>query len=194
MTQQSKPSGRPFRIVIAVAATAVVIAGATSVLALSSDSQEEAVQAVVDSVFKGECKTPAAAASELGKQLEAGGYADWTIASRAESTDCVTGGVIALSKTVALVPVDAPDVTAAMDEVGAELMRRCLNEVDAKAFVEQALNSVGVSRFEIQTDGPLAYPTDQEKDVLKHLDAGCFVYSGAGHTRDGIPVYFINGK
>lgn len=134
------------------------------------------------------------AGAEVNRRLEAEGYAGWTIESRAASTDCVTAGVIESTKTVVLLPVDGPEVTAAMHEVGAELMDRCLDEAEAKRFLSQILESGGVSTFEIRTDGPLAYPIGQEDVVMKHVDAGCFVHSGSGRTGDGTPVYYLNGN
>jgi hypothetical protein len=190
MTNQAKPRKR--LLVVAFVAVVAIAGGATAVIA-SADSDED-VQATIDAVFTGQgCVSPDAARDALASQLSADGLSGWTIESRAAGANCVTAGPIEPEWTIVLLPVNGPDVSAAMEQVRAELMDKCLTEAEARAFVSQALKSAGVTDFEITTVGPLGYPVGQEDAVMKHLDEGCFIYSGSGHTADGKPLFGING-
>lgn len=174
-----------------IGAAALVVAG-TSLLAFGSGSGD--LQTTVASVFDGGCTTPDQAESSLSRELEANGYVEWTVESRASSGDCVTAGVIESSRTIVLLPVDGPNVASTMDGVASELRRDCLNEAAARTLAGQALSGAGVLNFEIRTDGPLAYPSGEADAVMQHLDDGCFVYTGSGRSAEGTPVYYIYGN
>lgn len=195
---QSK-SGRRVRRTVGLFAAVAVVVGATSVTAvalLAGDPEPDAavVQAAVDPLFTGPCKTADNAIGEVRDQLDTIGYASWTIESRAAANECVAPGIDVSTQTVILVPVDRPEVGAAMEGAAEELMTRCLGERAAIEFVSSVLSGVGVADFDIRTDGPFAYPTGKEEAVRKHVAAGCFVYSGSGRDPDGKPVYYISGN
>ncbi|MEX1264946.1 MAG: hypothetical protein WEE66_13615 [Actinomycetota bacterium] len=190
MSDQTKPRKR---ILVAAFVAVVAIAGGATAVVAAVDSDQD-VQATIDAVLAGSgCVSPGAAREGLETQLAADGLAGWTIESRADGADCVTAGPIEPERTIVLLPVSGPDVSAAMEQVRVEFMDKCLNEADARAFLSQALESAGVTDFEITTEGPLGYPSGEEDAVMRHLVNGCFIYSGTGHNADGTPLFGING-
>lgn len=189
----SRP-GRHRGMVIGIAAFVVLAATSVSAVALLSGEQDSLseVGGVISEVFTGECVTSSVATDQISSRMSAAGYTDWTIDTRAHADECVAAGLNGASSTVVLVPVDHPDVTAAMGQVRQELMDRCMNEEEASGFIGNVLWSVGVKQFEIRTDGPLVFPQGQEDEVRSHVEGGCVVYSGSGRNESGTSVYYIS--
>jgi hypothetical protein len=176
----------------ASAVVAALVAGGGAVLAIDTHS-DAAIQASIDSVLTGGCVSASEARPALEAQLNADGFTHWTVESRAGGTACVTAGPIEPEEVVVLLPVLGGDLSAVMAKVREELMERCLDEAQTRSFVTQALHGAGLADFEITTDGPVGYPRGQRDAVSEHMDAGCFVYSGSGHTADGVPLFGISG-
>jgi len=86
----------------------------------------------------------------------------------------------------------ASPTASVMDGVREELMSGCFSEQEARELIASSLTSIGVTGWEIRTDGPLAYPTGEEDAVRNHIAAGCFVYSGSGRGPNG-PTFYISG-
>jgi len=78
-----------------------------------------------------------------------------------------------------------------MEGVARELMSQCLDADEATALVTSVLVSFGVESFQVSTDGPAAYPSDQKTDVAAHLSEGCAVYSGSGGSPDGTLIFYV---
>ena len=191
-----RPAFRGHRLAVLFAALAVV-AGSTAATAalLIQDQPNEEVETAVSALFpEGKCVTGAQAMDAVQGQLGALEFGDWTVAlgQGASLEGCVAPGFATSERTIVLVPVDHPDVVAALESVRGELMSRCFNEQEARALLSTTLAGVGASDGEIRTDGPLAYPEGERDAVLKHVAAGCFVFSGSGRSPDG-PVYYISG-
>ncbi len=191
---------RPRTLVLLLLAAAVITTSTAATAALlGGDEQAPAtvLQPTLNRLFVDEqCVTAAKATAEIRSSLEALGLSDWTIASRpgASAEGCVAAGIIETDKQVVLVPVNRPEVAAAMQGVAEELMGHCFGKDQATQLITSVLTGLGVSRFSIVTDGPVGgYPPAQEEAVFSHIESGCYVYSGSGHDESGQPMFGISG-
>lgn len=71
-------------------------------------------------------------------------------------------------------------------------MSQCLSIDEATSLASSVLTSPGVEAFQVRTDGPLAYPSDQKEAVLDHVSQGCVVYSGSGNSSEGTSVVYLS--
>jgi hypothetical protein len=192
------PLRRGARLALLAAAFAVVAGStaATAALVIQDDPEPPAdlERAVVQLFAAGQCVTAVEATDLIGAQLTALGYDNWTVApgDGVQAQSCVAPGFVASDEIIVLVAVDQPNVVAAIDGVRETLMSSCFNEAEARELISSTLTSIGVTGWEIRTDGPLAYPTGEEKAVRDHIAAGCFVYSGSGQGPNGA-IYYISG-
>jgi hypothetical protein len=71
-------------------------------------------------------------------------------------------------------------------------MNRCLDEQDASSLIANVVTELGVTNFQVRSDGPFSYPLEEEDAVLAHVEAGCFVYTGVAHDENGKAIYFVS--
>ena len=183
---------------LALVIGAVAMIGATTAGAVihfgADQDPDPGVQAIVDGEFDGSCVTSSDAVRDLNGSLASAGFDEWQVRSRADDVDCVAGGLDGSTSTIFLFPVQRPDVTDAVHGAQADLMSNCLGKNEAIAFVSSVLEAAGVEDFRVETDGPFAYPLDQEEQVKQHVAEGCWVYSASGHADDGTPTYYLSGR
>lgn len=148
--------------------------------------------ALIDAFPEDRCVLQGAATIELRQRLDRAGFADWKI--QAESPmprhACVGWSVDPLEKTIGLVAALSPEVREALKRLPDEMMETCFSERDAVAYVSSALRNQGMRDFEVRTDGPVGIPLDRGDEVLRHLEAGCWIFSAMG-WKDGRPVFFV---
>lgn len=104
----------------------------------------------------------------------------------------VAGSTGAAAALLAEDPEPPAGLEAAMESVRQSLMSDCFNEEETRQLISSTLSDIGVTEFEIRTDGPLAYPIEEEEAVRNHLAAGCFVYSTLGGGPNGF-IFYIRG-
>lgn len=139
------------------------------------------------------CTSLPAAETNLRRRLDEAGYADWTIRLDSDlRRDGCIGWSFSPPKTLTLVSSFAPEVAGALTQVSAELMATCYDEQKAVERVTSVLSRLGVADFIVRTDGGLAVPLDNAEEVLRHVEAGCWVYSGTGWDEDGRPLFFVS--
>ena len=189
-------SRRRWVIVAAFAAALLVVAtGATAAHMVSKDSAvPDGLQGAINTVFAGHrCVQAEDATSLIQDRLSALGLAEWTVDARpgASGGRCVIAALDPGHAQVILLPVEAPTVVDAMHAIEARLMSDCMTEDEARAFVDSTMDSLGVGAWSIRTDGPMAFPTGQEKVVQAHMSAGCTVWSGSGHDDAGALVIYL---
>jgi hypothetical protein len=157
----------------------------------------ENLVATVRQVFnEGRCTTAAQAQQELRLRLDSLGYADWSVWARSEvqPNACVTSSIDTSTRRIVLILALRPEVRDAMQKVTNDLIDRCLGKQDAIDDVTSVLSGLGETGFEVRTDGPLTAPVDRVTEVKRHIDAGCWVYSGTGWTPEGRRLYFVSGR
>ncbi len=183
------------RRTIAIAGVVAVLlgAGVATAVANLSDNGADQVDALLAEMFTGECITSLDADASVSASLAEAGLTQWTVTSRGDGEDCVVAGYVPESESIVLVPVDHPEVTAALHAAADELMASCMDEGAAREFVSSVLAGVGVTEFKIRTDGPIVIADGEEEATNEHLEAGCYVYSGPGRDGDGDPVYYLAG-
>ncbi len=81
-----------------------------------------------------------------------------------------------------------------MKKVTEELYKRCLGKQEAIEHVTSVLRGLSETDFEVRTDGPLTAPLGREDEILDHIAAGCWVYSGTGSSSSGRRIYFLSGR
>lgn len=189
--------GRRYALVLAATLLMLAAGVAAAGVPFGGDPQPpvDLQEALSASFGGGECVAGSEAVDRIRASLDGLGYHDWAIASSAgvRPMGCVAPGFLTSDKLIVLVPVDGPEVAQAMQGVAEELMSRCLGKEEATEFVSSVLATVGVTDASIRTDGPFAYPVEQEEVVRSHVALGCFVYSGSGRGPGGEPIYYISG-
>ena len=128
-------------------------------------------------------------------RLDALGYADWTIETRdgAENAQCVTGAGSGL-RTVYLIPSMGGPVGAAIEEIRADLMRRCLTRDEAAALISTTLERLGATSWNVADDNRDGAPLGQEQAFSDHIAAGCWVYTRSESHPAGGRTYYIRGQ
>ena len=187
---------RRWRIAAAVAvAVLALVASAASAAVFGGDKNtpQDLQQAVNETFAGGRCTSGAEASEAVNKALAALGYDDWQVVTRpkAETAACVIAVIDASESTVVLIQVAGPEISSAMDGAASQLMSQCLDAAEATSLITSILTSLGVESFQVSTDGPAAYPSDQKAEVAEHLSQGCAVYSGSGGSADGNLIFYI---
>lgn len=123
------------------------------------------------------------------------GREDWSVRRQLDirTSGCVTYSINPVSKEIGLLPALHPDVRHALEFVREELYTRCLSEDDATRYLRAKLEGAGEVEFEIRSDGPVGAPRERFDEVMRHVEAGCFIYSGPGWMEDGTPVFYLAG-
>jgi hypothetical protein len=178
---------------LAIALLVPLVAVAVGHLSAEGSAEEARAQAVLSQEFEGTCVTAQRAVSDLSSRLTSEGLAEWSVLTRAQPSDCVAGGLVPASSTIVLFRVESPAVTAVVSGLRDDLMARCLDRDQAIALTTSTLQTAGLATFEVRTDGPFAFPLDQEAAVRDHIAEGCYVYSLSGHDAQGTPVYYLSG-
>jgi hypothetical protein len=154
------------------------------------------LEAALGQVLAGRsCLTATEAERLIGVRLERSEYSDWSISRGGgiRPNSCVSAGVSTSDHRIVLVPVAPLEVRQAMRSVREELYRRCLGKDEAARFIVSVLRGVGETDPEIRADGPIVLPEASGEAVQRHVDNGCFIYSGMTWTANGEPVYMIAG-
>lgn len=129
--------------------------------------------------------------------LDRRGLGDWTITSVAtDESDCVGWSMAFISenpRTVALIPVISPEVSAALGALREDSYQQCLAKDDLIQLVKSRLAALGQRGFDVRVDGPVQVPLDREEEILNHIRAGCWVFSTYGRM-DGRFVFFVGGQ
>lgn len=203
--RRSIPGRRPGPV---AASFAIVVAVIASVWALSTrpwesrlDGSEgaapEEVAMVVHQVFdKARCTSALIAEQDLRSKLDQVGHSDWTITTNSEvaPTQCVNATIDATARRVVLMLALRPEVREALQGVTVEFIERCYDKEQAIEYLKAVLVGLSQVGFDIKTDGPLTAPVDRVDEVLRHIDNGCWVYSGTGWTDEGRRIYYISGR
>jgi hypothetical protein len=56
------------------------------------------------------------------------------------------------------------------------------------------LEGLGQSGFEIRSGGAIGGPVDRFQEVVRHVEAGCVIYSTVGFSEEGVRVYWLAGE
>jgi hypothetical protein len=186
-------------------AVLLVVAAALTVFAKVAARQQDsadggfppALQAAVTEVFQGQsCLTYATAESALRARLAGSGYASWAITrgGGVSSDGCVSAGIDLVRHVLVLIPASRLEVREALKEIRGELLRTCLQRDAAIEHLRVVLRNLGEPEPEVRTDGPITIPVAGADEAKRHVEAGCYVYSGVIWTAAGEPVYFLGGK
>ena len=148
-----------------------------------------------------ECVGKAEAERRIRLGLDRLGLIDWTITAddqaRAAGTKCVTFGVdaqmhwVVLVRALDLAERDGGAVAVALEGATKTLITECLNRKDAFALVAAAMQSAGVTDFEIRADpwSPQGGPIDQIDVYRQHVADGCFVFVSRQHENERTILY-----
>jgi hypothetical protein len=151
----------------------------------------------VNQVFtEGRCISAAEADETIRVRLHDLGYAEWEIkwGPGVQSKSCVGAAVDTVAGRIVLIRGLRPEVKEALMLVADELLNLCLGKEEAAGLITSALTGLGETGWQLRTDGPIGGPLDRLDEVERHVDAGCFIYSGTGLTADGGRVYYIGGR
>jgi hypothetical protein len=163
----------------------------------NEQSVPESIAKAAQQVFDRErCTTAVEAEGALRQRLDLLGYTDWTVSAGSETQtgECVTATVDVPDKEVVLIPALRPEVRKAMQDVTDMLIDRCLAKEEAVGHVTAVLRALGETDVQVRTDGPLTAPLKRVDEVARHVEAGCWVYSGTGWTAEGSRVYYVSGR
>lgn len=180
---------------VAVVVVALVATAASAAIFGGDRRTPQEIQQAVGEIFAGgRCTSGAEASEGVSKAFATLGYDDWQVVARpeADTAACVIAAIDASERTVVLVPVAGPEISLAMEGVASELMSQCLDADEATSLISSVLESLGVESFEVSTNGPAAYPSDQRAEVFEHLGEGCAVYSGSGGSSDGHLIFYVS--
>lgn len=143
-----------------------------------------------------ECVGARVARAEVERILAGHQLFDWSVllTPGLNRDDCVTAAISEADRRVLLLRARSRNLEAAIANVAARLLEGCYDEAGAVALLSTALSGQESPTFVVRTDGPLGAPPDLWAQTVRHVEAGCFVYSGAGWLPDGTPVYFLAGS
>lgn len=141
------------------------------------------------------CVAPQVAEEQINAILADLGHADWSVehGTGAADTECVGAGLDGETRTVILVMALPPEVADGLAAVREQLYSECRTKEEATALVEAVLVQAGMDGWRIET-GPLSVPSDREKEIERHVENGCWVYSTTGWTADGTRLFWIAGQ
>lgn len=163
------------------------------------ESIPPALQAVLDTAFSNErCMSAEAAADGLRRQLDQHGLSEWSVdVTHVTPTDCVTWSLQSFGSanphTITLIGTLSPTIREALRSVREDTFQRCLTKDEALSLVSATLEKLGQKEFELRTDGPFQVPLDRQDEVIRHYDAGCWMYSTFGWI-DGKYMFYLSGK
>lgn len=193
--RDSRRRSRRGRLVLAVAAALLLLGtGATAYVLTGDNNPPHRLQVAMTSLFsRQDCLSARDATALIQAELGRLELNDWTVVSRpgASGERCVIAGLDAANLEVVLLPVERPEVVDALHSISDRLMAECLSEDEARALIGSVLDGLGVSGWEIATDGPVGYPIGEREAVESHIAAGCAVMGGSGHDADGSLLIFI---
>lgn len=152
--------------------------------------------ALVETFDERRCTSAGSADRRLRERLDTSGYADWTISSEPNlaADECVTWSADASRKTILLISALSPEVREAMQQVTYELIdERCLGREQAIDYVTSVLTRLGQTNFEVRTDGPLGFPLDRADEAMRHVQAGCWIYTGTGRDKER-RLFFVSSE
>lgn len=157
------------------------------------ESLEDAVRQALD---EDRCTSAALAERDLRERLIRLGYVDWSIHFEigVQPDSCVAASIDTSRKRIRLGPALRPEVRRAMQEAADYLIENCLGRQEAVDYLTSMLIRLEEVNFEIRTDGPFGIPLDRVDEVLRHVEAGCWVYSGTGWTAQGRALFFLSGR
>jgi hypothetical protein len=151
----------------------------------------------VASIFSAsECLGADVAQQELESLVYQLTLTDWrvTVAASVRPGDCVGASIQVEPRRILLLPAASPALRLAIDRLQDSLLATCFGEAGARTLVNQVLADAGLPDWQIDANGPEGGPVDRFDQVMRHLDAGCFVYSGTGWTADGTRIIYLTGK
>lgn len=151
------------------------------------------VEAILSDVFDEACVTTLNAERRLSDLSQF----DWSVVREigVGTDNCVGYSALPSSRTVVLSFSLHPEVRATLEAVRHELLNVCLTKDAAVETLRAALDATaGVEdAFEISTGGPIGGQPDELDEIRRHVEAGCYVYSGTGWTADGTRIYYLAG-
>lgn len=184
-----------------VVSVALVAAGQLSPTGSGSPGREplpptDLSDAVAEVFSSSECIRSDAALARISEQIDRLGFADWTvtIADGVRPGKCVGAGFVVRDHRILLMPAVSAALREAIDEMEESLLADCYDESGARQFVTGLLARADEEAWDISTDGPVGGPVDRFDEVMHHIDAGCYVYSGTGWTADGVRIIYLTGK
>lgn len=156
------------------------------------------VQSGVMSLFsEGQCVDAETAATEVQAALSSLGHSDWKIVRGpgAEGATCVGASIDGQSHEVVLLMALSPNVRDGIDGVAEQLLTECRSKTEAVQLVSSAANLSGDATWEVRTDGSRSYgPAQSIDEIERHVEQGCWIYSGTGWTAEGRRIYWVGGK
>jgi len=123
-------------------------------------------------------------------------HADWRIALGTGATDeaCVGALVDAGSRRVTLIMALSPALRERLEILAADLRSECHPRDEAARLVTTILDEMSPPGWELRIGGRINAPSERMEEVLRHIDAGCWIYSGTGWSADGTRLFWIGGK
>ena len=143
------------------------------------------------------CVAADAAASQVRAKLDALGRSDWAVihGPGAQGATCVGAAIDAEARQVVLLMALEPQTREGLDAVAERLLQECRSKDEAVQMVKSALEGAGADAWELRTDGSRSYgPSDRIDEINRHVEQGCWIYSGTGWTADGTRIYWVGGK
>ena len=202
----ARPRRRRQVPILLVATAALMLATAVATFSAPvprSPAELEASQAVEEQVRNAlfedlgdSCRQKAEVVRMVRATLDRLGHPDWTIRaddSRVREAPCVGTAAIGDSAEVMLMPSMGGTVAVAMDQVGLDLMERCLDRGAAIALVTDALHGAGVAQPDVRSGGMPMVPIGQEQAYADHVAKGCYVYAGAQFDQVGRYTWYVRG-
>jgi hypothetical protein len=203
------PAGnrRTRRRVILVLAAAALLTGASVIVATGTqlprtpqetakdDADEARVFADLGALLSDRCLPLAQATKLFREHLDALGLQRWTLhilQDQVREARCVGAAPVGADHEVVVLPSIGGDVAKALDAIAADLMTRCLTAKEASALVRSTLVSLGLTDANVQVHAAWAVPADDGGAFVKHMAAGCAVYSGAQFDNAGRYTFFVS--
>ncbi|HSK47434.1 MAG TPA: hypothetical protein VLA05_05450 [Coriobacteriia bacterium] len=183
-------------IVVAAIAWALLRPTSMTQRPSSEETPPSAVTTAAEEVYAGDkCLSFAEAEQRMQAALRQVGSSDWQVRSEldARRNSCTTFSIDRGSMLVRILPALHPDARETLDALREELYVECLSREAAITRLDERLRAAGQDNFEIRTDGPVGAPRERFDEVMRHVERGCFIYSGPGWTADGQPLFFLAG-
>jgi hypothetical protein len=189
------------RHVAIVALAAIMVLGAGSFVALGSLPPPSPAEVAINTANERRlsqdlesrwppCATEAQARALVTERLVALGLADWTFRLDRDSlvnAPCVGAAALGPTHQVMLHPLMGERVNDALEALKVDLLSRCLNRTEALDLLRSTLQAAGVSEPQVAVVGVRITPaSESEKQAyLKHVAAGCVVFSDAQSDQTG---------
>jgi len=157
----------------------------------------EAISTAVLEVLAGDrCHPAAEAEAAIRSHLEALRLEAWAVVRGPgiRDTGCVTLSVEPLDKRIVVLMAVDPVISRGIAALAKDLLQECRTKEEAIALMRAVL-APEAGPWELRTDGGLAGPNEMTvEEVRRHVEAGCWIYSGTGWTADGTRIYALGGK